>query len=847
MLLVKQPLKHIVSLSLYLSLFFAINLRTSAQTISLSNWKIIPAGEINGTGNSVSQPGFPVSNWTDAQVPGTPFTAYVAAGKESDPNFGDNIYNVNKAKYQQAFWYRTTFQNTAPSNKKAWLHFDGINKRGDIYFNGQRLNANADSLGGLVNRSRFDITSLLQPGDNVVAVYLHAPPPTPLANAASPTYLSSQGWDWMPEVPGLNMGITGKVYLSYSGAVTIEDPWIRTLSASRSEAVITPSATLRNNGSSSITGVITGTIQPGNIRFSQQVTLAPQTGSLVTFPALNIVNPKLWWPNGYGEPNLYTCNLTFKESTANSISDNKETRFGIRKYTYDSTGGVFHINVNGVRVFLKGGNWGMSEYLLRCRDYDMRVRLHREMNFNIIRNWLGSTTDEEFYEACDKYGIMVWDDFWFNNSFGYPREEKVYQVNVVEKIKRFRNHPSIALWCGSNEGFPPKGLNDHNKESIAVYDGNDRFYQPCSNTGPGFSGSGLWVHMNLTSYFTDPVNFGNYHNWGIRSEIGSAVFPNVESLRKFIPESALWPRNEMWDKHFFSKKYELGGVAGPDSYMSDIARSYDSATNINDFCKRAQLFNLEINKAMFEGWQDRLWNDASGILLWMSQSAYPSMIWQTYDYYLDLTGAFFGAKLACEPVHIQWNCANDSIKVINNTLLPQHQLSATAMLYNTQGEAIPGSRRDTVMSLLPGTAKSCFRMSFDAAPASQPYFLKLILKNRRGKISENLYWRGPGGNRDYTQLNTLPPARLDIRSKSRKLSNGRMLITSTIKNTAGTAFGIRVRLMKGKDQVPVLPVIMNNNYFTLLKGESRQVEIEVDPALLGSEVYKVVAIPYNNE
>jgi hypothetical protein len=151
------------------------------------------------------------------------------------------------------------------------------------------------------------------------------------------------------------------------------------------------------------------------------------------------------------------------------------------------------------------------------------------------------------------------------------------------------------------------------------------------------------------------------------------------------------------------------------------------------------------------------------------------------------------------------------------------------------------------MSLPPGTAKSCFRMNFDAAPASQPYFLKLILKNNKEKISENLYWRGPGGNRDYTLLNTLPPARLDISTKSRKLSDGRLLITSTIKNTAGTAFGIRVQLMKGKDQAPVLPVIMNDNYFTLLKGESRQVEIEVDPALLGNEGYKVVAIPYNNE
>jgi beta-galactosidase/beta-glucuronidase len=105
-------------------------------------------------------------------------------------------------------------------------------------------------------------------------------------------------------------------------------------------------------------------------------------------------------------------------------------------------------------VFLKGGNWGMAEYMLRCRgdEYDTKVRLHKEMNFNIIRNWIGSTTDDEFYDACDKYGMMIWDDFWLNSIPNLPNDVNNFNANAIEKIKRVRNHPSIAIWCGDNEG-----------------------------------------------------------------------------------------------------------------------------------------------------------------------------------------------------------------------------------------------------------------------------------------------------------------------------------------------------------------------------------------------------------
>jgi hypothetical protein len=283
----------------------------------------------------------------------------------------------------------------------------------------------------------------------------------------------------------------------------------------------------------------------------------------------------------------------------------------------------------------------------------------------MIRNWIGSVTDEEFYDACDKYGIMVWDDFWLNSHPNLPDDIYAFSRNAVEKIKRVRNHPSIAVWCGDNEGYPLPPLNGWLREDVKTFDGEDRLYQPNSHAD-ALTGSGPWTNFQPSWYFTKyPGGFGGSPGWGFRTEIGTAVFTTYESFKKFMPDSAAWPRNAMWDRHFFGKS---AANAGPDKYTAAIDKSYGTATGIEDYCRKAQLVNIETNKALYEGWQHHMWDDASGVMTWMSQPAYPSFLWQTYDYYYDLTGAYWGVKKACEPVHIQWSYADNSVKVINTRL-----------------------------------------------------------------------------------------------------------------------------------------------------------------------------------
>jgi len=942
-------------------------------------WGVKEQSGVGADSVNLFKPGYNTIGLVKAIVPGTVFASYVAAGIERDPNFGDNIYKVDKSKYDRNFWYRTEFKIPADFKQpKIWLNFTGINRKAEIFLNGKRIG----ELDGFMDAGHFDITpSINRTGPNVLAVLVYYPK-TPLVNYASPTYIPSASWDWMPYVPGLNSGITDKVYLSNTGSLIINEPWIRTDLPTNARADVSVAVEIKNSTSTFQQGVLSGIINPGNIEFSQKVFVGANGKVEIKLDKkrvqqLMINSPKLWWPNGYGEPNLYTCKLTLK--LGDEVSDSREVKFGIKKYTYDTAGNVLHLYVNGTKVFLKGGNWGMAEYMLRCRgaEYDTKVRLHREMNFNIIRNWIGSTTDDEFYDACDKYGIMIWDDFWLNSIPNLPDDVNTFNANAIDKIKRFRNHPALAIWCGDNEGTPMAPINGWLAEDVSTYDGGDRYYQANSHAG-NLTGSGPWTNFDPRWYFTRfPNGFGGNQGWGLRSEIGTAVFTNFDSFKKFIPEDKWWPRNEMWNLHFFGS---TAGNAGPDRYDDAINKRYGTAIGIQDYCRKAQLLNIETNKAMYEGWEDNIWEDASGIMTWMSQSAYPSLVWQTYDYYYDLNGAYWAAKKACEPLHIQWNPVNNAIKVINTTGDKAQGLTATAGVYNMDGSLVKQYSKSARIDAPPNAATNCFtvdfaqerdnlalnkpafasstenyepglvtdgnsgsrwaskqsdnewiyidlgkeqvlngvklnweeaygkafkiqvsndakewrdvyetedghtgvqQISFDEVTGryirmyglqrgsgwgyslwdfevygGQPesndlsavHFIKLKLTDKNGKlVSDNFYWRG-NKRTDFTALNTLPKINLKVAAKITEVDN-KYLIDAHITNPASSqaiAFCVRVRPVRKSNGEQILPAFMTDNYFSLLKGEGRDVHIEFDAAVLGSDAPVLLVQPYNS-
>ncbi|MET3977466.1 hypothetical protein ABIB62_000032 [Mucilaginibacter sp. UYP25] len=884
------------TLKLLLSAAFLLFAQTATQAQSVNlKWKLFPQDNNSSTLKQISVAGFNTDKWIDAVVPETVFYSYVKAGKEQNPDYGENIYKVDKKKYNKPFWYRSEFSSSAfKPGKTVWLNFNGIHKRGEVYINGRHIG----TIKGIVERGIYNITQYMNKKTANVILVLVVPPRNdpehnhPLANWESPTYISSGSWDWMPEVPGLNSGLTDTVSLTTTGPVAIIDPWIRTQMKDLDAADISLKANLKNTTTKPVRGSLRFTISPGNIMVKgPQITLKANSTQTINygkalFPQLHIKNPKLWWPNGYGgkadgTQNIYTCKVSF-EVAGSGLSDKVIKTFGIRKITSDTTSvnGPLRVYVNDVPILLKGGNWGMSDYMLKARgkDYDTRIRFHQDMNFNIIRNWTGEVTDDAFYNYCDKYGIMVWDDFWLNN-FGQIDSLGIFKSNAIEKVKKFRHHPSIVFWCGANEGVPggnPNGLlNNTIKEAIKDNDADDRVYLARSNAGetnPNFSihggsrvlsGSGLWSNADPKTYFTDPHNgyLFSKDSYGMRSELGTATFVNIESFKKFMPKDywvaptpdAVNSKTNMWARHYFSTDGALGGGSDPVKYINSITNSYGKATSLEDFCKKAQMQNVETMKAMYESWNDHMWKDATGMLIWMSQSAYPSMIWQTYDYYYDLTGAYFGAKTACEPIHIQWNAATNSVKLINNKRYDIDGLTAEAVVYNVDGKTVPGYHQSKTLSVKATSATEAF-VAFEGnekqSSLSDVHFLKLKLTDKAGRVmSENFYWMG-NKYLDYTALNKMPAVGNSLMQSKPQIAVAKnkvsKLLTYKIVNNSKitAAFGIRAQLVDNSGK-QLLPALYNDGYFSLMQGETKILEVEIDPKLL-TKGYKLQLKAYNN-
>ncbi len=798
-------------------------------------------------------------------VPGTIFSAYVAAGQEENPDFGDNIYRVDESKYNQSFWYRTTFSRPDMADgQHAILVFEGINRYASVYLNGRSLNPSR--IKGHVMTVRYDITDYLK-DKNVLAVKIDMPAANHIGrndnfvNYVCPTYVASHSWDWMPYVPGLNCGITNDVFIEVAGEVTLRDPWVRTaaLTADNTSARLQLQTSLMNLSDKSAQVEVLATIMPGNLTTKKTIQTEIADSIDISLDDITIDNPRLWWPNGSGEQNLYTCRFDVVKD--GSTIDTRTVTFGIKKYEYRKENTTMVVYVNGKKVYCKGGNWGMSDYLLRVhgKDYDTRVRLHKDMHFNMIRLWTGCVTDEEFYEACDRYGIMVWDDFWLTGPYTGltgPDDRKEFVANARDKVIRLRNHPSLAVWCGCNEGWPYKELNQDIINLIKTYDADDRVYIPNSHngypsndayqakdgTGLGLSGSGWWQNFPPEEYFEKGIwggggDQGDKVDWGFRSELGMGAFTTWESFREFMPEEYWWPRNEMWEKHFFSDKAEYGGGAAATKYFESVQTGYGVSRNAQQFCEKAQLMNIEVMKALFEGWQDNLWNTASGLLFWMSQSAYPSFIWQTYDYYLDTTGTYWGAKKACEPLHIQWNCFNDNINIINTTPEDAKALTADIEVRRYNGQRYePYCTTVSNIQAEANTVTNIYRFkssteNTDTQPLDGLYFIRLFLyDSERNIISENFYWKTTRGNRNsYTQLNNLPKANINYEVLSTTQTDGVTRMHIRVNNPSERiAFAVRVRLVDAETGERILPVIMEENYFTLFAGEHRDLTLEFD-------------------
>jgi hypothetical protein len=551
-------------------------------------------------------------------------------------------------------------------------------------------------------------------------------------------------------------------------------------------------------------------------------------------PALHFDKPRLWWPNGYGPQNLYKLRLSFEmEGVA---SDAQDVTFGVRKITYtvpDSDN--LTISVNGVRVFIRGGNWGLDEGLKRIprERLEAQIRMHTLANLNMIRNWVGQSTGEDFYELCDKYGLMLWDEFFQPNPSDGPNPTDVptYLANVREKILRFRNHASIAVWCGRNEGYPPKEIDDALRTMMAELEP-VRMYQPSSTEGHGVQSHGPYHWRTPREFYTIKQDY-------FKTETGSMSVPTIESIRGMMPQKDWETITDDWAQHDFAK-----GAADGDKYPGIVAGRYGKVANLADFVRKAQLMNYEAFRAMYEGRNAQMFHPATGILTWMSHPAQPSFVWQLYHYDLEANSSLFAVKKASEAVHIQFNEATGELQVINNLPVPLTGGTARIAIYNLDGSV--AYRHEYKVDAAPDVATGLGAVDFPAQ-LSSVHFLKLELLDASGKVlSDNFYWRAlPEHPDDLTALNQLAVVKLDSRVE-RNDAEGKSVVTVTLHNPGkSVALMVHLQLRRRKSDERVLPVYASDNYVSLVPNETRTVTMEADRALLKGEDALVVVDGWN--
>jgi hypothetical protein len=710
-----------------------------------------------------------------------------------------------------------------------------------------------------------------------------------------PTFVATEGWDWIPAVRDRDTGIWQPVTLTATDAVKIGDAQVITTlplpDTSRAEIEIT--VPLENLSNTAVSGMLEASFD--DVRVRKQVTVAPGQSSVKLasseFPQLTVQHPRLWWPNGYGKPELYTLQLKFSEGARES--DTKQLRFGIRQITYelsllDRTGHLKRleyspttargetvvdtrheaireippsdpfppnfppewkpgwkswvyslapgaesspavrmledtkpapylvIKVNGVRIACRGGNWGMDDSRKRVSRAKLEpyFRLHRDANLNMIRNWVGQNTEEVFYDLADEYGLLVWNDFWEStqNYNVEAQDPELFLKNARDTILRFRNHPSIAVWCGRNEGVPQPVINEGLAELTRSLDGT-RYYSPSSNE-INLQHSGPYKYMDPALYYTTL-------NHGFSVETGTPSFSTLESFRAWIPKEDQWPISDDWAYH----DWHQSGNGDMAPFMAQIQAEFGAPVGLEDFERKAQMLDYVDHRAIFEGMNAHLWNPNSARLLWMTQPAWPSNTWQilTSDY--DTQSSFYAVKKACEPVHVQLDLSNYNVALVNNTNDPLTALTVSASVYSLENKLLlhHEEKKDAAISAVSDAFK------LDLAPlllSNGVLLVKLELRNSPGEmLSDNFYWLGAEST-SYRRLNRLPAASVAMTAQSARTGEN-VRVQVELRNTGAVASLMdKLTLLNAADGSRILPAYYTDNYVSLLPGESRHIEIE---------------------
>ncbi len=806
------------------------------------------------TGAQVAAAGFDTRACLPARVPGTAFTTLVEAGafNFTDPFHADDLYAapdiVNATPAFYSFFWRAElppFAASADTDGAAltWLRLRGINYRAQVWLDGRLLQE--DSTGqttveGMYHRWSYllgtsaDTSSATNVPGHVLAV-LVTPPPTVSecrnggqgghhTLAKLTTMQFSAGWDWVRCTPDRNTGIWDQVTFETTGVATLRDPFVRvdhidlgdaTLAAAAAAAATGRSATvtpLVDVAAISVDAQCSGTVTcvihddtTGAVvgRSSVVVPNAGPTPATVTLPPITISSPRLWWPHTHGTPSLHRAEFTFASTAPNSrIHHRHSVLFGVRStdsFLHPKTGGRA-FKVNGVPVFLSGGNWITTDQFLRHSSdedrYRDEVRMHQSMGLNFLRVWGGGLTERpEFYAAADALGMLVMQEFWMtgdNNgrwagNYSYPLDHSVYLSCAADMIKMLRNHPSLLFWCGGNELFPAKKspppdiavalptlierLDQPDRFYIASSMSNYTEYDPAFALAPKDGPYGIllpseFAERNPGLTFWNGTRADNLEI-SFQPELGSVTNPSYKSMRRFLSPAALqrFPGSGNGAAHPEYAFHNWLGFTTPNRTWNGLSAPFDhirnycggsAPANASEFAAAATLAQIQQYQALFEGFQARMWSEYTAVVLWKSMSPWPVFRGALYDNYLATCGGYWGTRRALGAdsvdsgglgLHVQLNLKTWQPVVLNKgTSDVGDYLVVQADVYSLRGALLATSEHP-----LPGDGSLSAQGVVELDPPvawpngdhqSGVVWVRLTLKAESGApLATNEYWQ----------------------------------------------------------------------------------------------------------
>ncbi len=832
-------------------------------------WLIQASANVGSRGESISRLGFDTRDWSAVSVPSTVLATLVEKGKYPDPYTGMNLKTIPREPFESPWWYRTEFElSAAEVEETVLLEFDGINYGADIWLNGRQI-ATADQARGAFRRFQYDVSQVVAPGVNALAVDVVPPQPGDFTLGFV---------DWNPPPPDRNMGLFRPVRLRLCGGVSLENPFVCTdlnLETLR-EARLTVSVEVVNHDDKAVRGVLEGSIE--DIHFRREIHLSScetktEVFSAEEHPQLHVIEPRIWWPHDMGKPELYSLDLRF--TVASQVSDARVVRFGIRDVAdYRTPEGHRGFKINGRQLLIKGAGW-TDDLLLADTPQTLEAELQyvRHMNLNCIRCEGIWGKDQTLYDLCDEYGILMmvgWSCHWEHEQYlGKPVDERYGGATTPEDIELvsrswrdqllwLRNHPSIFVWAVASDKLPVPELE---RKYLDIFNACDPTRPYLASTGGVGSEQRIVCKEELTSevsgsagvkmlgpyeytppvyWYTDTRRGGAY---GFNTETSpGAVVPTLESLQKMIPPEHLWPVDEYWRFHCGLNEFNT-----LDKYRGAIAERYGAAETVEEFARKAQTLNYELMRPMFEAFRVST-GRATGVIQWMLNAAWPKMYWQLYDWYLMPTGAFYGAKKACEPQQLIYHYGDQSVHLVGAgpRACPDGFRATTGgcpyadiRVYDIESRLLLAAHLP--LEIEDGTSRSIFKLP-RLERLSTTYFLSLQLQGANGaELARNFYWLSTNPDvldyqakvepweyytpsREYaglTLLNDLPPAQVEVEYDSG--DDGTEVRVELANRSDRIAFFIELLLTEPDSDEPTVPVFWQDNYVSLLPDETRVV------------------------